>query len=251
MKNFINPYSYKCLLGQQTKTDYISRNLYIWQVNSKMHFACSNKLELEDIEILKTLKPISFHYLSSENLEIIKNNFKITKSKELSIGIDIKNLEFKGRKHHGIRNSINKCAKLDLEVKDNYNNINDVKTMLNEWSNILAQKYFRDFSGKNLYFYKNNFHKDCINVFIYKEEELISFASASPPVDGCSTYIIGKALCNKYAGLSEYTDLLLYNKLKNIGCDIVNMGQATKGLVYYKAKFPNSIEQIHYNGKIL
>ena len=95
-----------------------------------------------------------------------------------------------------------------------------------------------------------NYYKDCINVLIYKGEELVSFASASPPIDGCSTYVIGKALCNKYAGLSEYTDLLLYNKLKNIGCDIVNMGQATKGLVYYKAKFPNSIEQIHYNGKI-
>ncbi len=237
-------------MGQQTKKDYISNNLYIWQVNSKYHFACQNKLDSLDIETLKSLKPISFHYLSPENLDILKSEFKLTRSKELSIGINISNLEFKGRKHHGIRNSINKCSKLDLTIQDSYNDIKDVKIMLNEWSNILAQKYFRDFSGKNFYFYKNNLHKNCINIFVYMGEELVSFATASPPVDGCSTYIIGKALCNKYAGLSEYTDLLLYNKLKSIGCDIINMGQATKGLVFYKSKFPNSIEQIHYNGKI-
>lgn len=250
MKNFINDQSYKCLLGQQTKQTYKSNNLYIWQVNSKYHFATNNIISNEDISILKTLTPISFHYLSEENLSILKKEFKLSKTKEQSIGINISSLEFKGRKFHGIRNSINKCKNLNLTIKDNFNNIDDIKKLLNEWSTVLANKYFRDFSGKNLYFYKNDFHKDCINIFIYKDEELISFASASKPDEGCSTYIIGKALCNRYPGLSEYTDLILYEKLKKMNCDIINMGQATKGLIYYKSKFPNSITQTHYNGKI-
>ena len=43
----------------------------------------------------------------------------------------------------------------------------------------------------------------------------------------------------------------LYEKIFNInGSFSINTGQATKGLIFYKEKFPNSKEELHYNGKI-
>jgi len=246
METFINEYSWKCLLGKQSKDHKSENSIYTWKVNNKNHFCCNKVLTKEEIE---SLTGYSFHYLNEENIQEIKKYKKIEKQKEVSVIIDLKKFHIKGSKNSGIRHSINSAKRNNLIIKDNFDKIEDVREMLKEWSNVLGEKYFRDFSGKSEYYFSNNFHKDCINLFIYKEDKLISYASASPNKD-CS-YITGKALCNKIHGLSEYTDYLLYNKLINLGFEKINLGRAEKGLLFYKMKFEGANKINHYNGKII
>jgi hypothetical protein len=241
---FINEFSWKCLLGKQAKNIQENNEIYTWEVLKKKHFACNKELTINEI---KELSGHSFHYLSESNLLKIKSLYKVNKDKNVSVIIDLNKFNISGVKNSGLRHSINSAKKQGLEIKDNFNNIKDVKDMLEEWSNVLAEKYFRDFSGKNEYFYSNNFHKDCINLFLYKEDKLMSFASVSPNKENCS-YIIGKALCNKIHGLSEYTDYLMYNKLIELGFEKINLGQAKKGLLFYKMKFPGAYKEVHYDG---
>jgi len=61
---------------------------------------------------------------------------------------------------------------------------------------------------------------------------------------------LGKALCNKYYGLSEYTDFLIYQKCIEQNIQIINLGRASKGLLFYKEKFPGTKQVIDYNGTI-
>lgn len=248
METFINKYSWKCLLGKQSKNINEENEIYTWEVGKKKHFTTSKILNEEEI---KNLKDRSFHYLSEDNINILKQYFKIKKEKKVSVIIDLDKFNISGNENKSIRHCINSAKKNNLIVQDNFDNINDVKIMLNEWSNVLAEKYFRDFSGKNEYFYSNNFHNDCINVFIYNidnnNKTLVSFATASPDKESCS-YIIGKALCNRIYGLSEYTDYLLYQKLIDLGFKNINLGQAVKGLLHYKMKFSGARQIIHYDG---
>lgn len=246
--DFINNQSWKCLLGPQAKI-IEHDSLFVWQVGKKFHFSTDHKLNDLEINYLKTYNEISFHYINKDNFDILNNIFKLEKDRNISVSFNIEDLSFKGRKYHGIRWAINK-NKNKFELLDNYKNINDVKVMLKSWSLTSGEKYFRDFSGKNFYFINNNFHVNNIPLFIYDGAKLISFGVLSNPEENWSSYIIGKALCKEYPGLSEFTDIELYKKGIEQGVKNVNLGQATKGLVYFKEKFPNSIETIHYNGKI-
>lgn len=245
--NFINKYSWKCLLGRQSKNIKEEDGLYFWEVGDKKHFCTDRVLKEEDLSKISG----NFHYMTEDNVNFLKKHKKISKTKNISIQIDLTKLKYEGSENKNVRQSINRAKKNNFVVLDNYKDINDVKIMLDKWSNVLAEKYFRDFSGKNLYFYSNNYHKDCLNVFVYDDKELISFGTASREINGVSSYVIGKALCNKYAGLSEYTDYLLYNKCIENNTSIINLGQASKGLLFYKEKFSGSSRIVHFDGTII
>lgn len=247
--NFINKYSWKCLLGPQAKNIEDRDGLFYWQVGSKNHFTTDHLLNQNDLQFLSNKLPINFHYISQDNINIL-NNFTLEKVKYKSAIINIENLSFTGRKHHGIRNSLNKCKKLNLTIENNYRDIKDIKIMLNNWSETSAVKYFRDYSGKNFHFFKNNFHLDCLSKFFYNGDELVSFGILSLCQEGYSSYVMGKALCLKYPGLSEYSDVIIYEEAKKIGIKNVNLGQSKSGLVFYKEKFGNVNNILHYDGKI-
>lgn len=248
MKSFINSYSYKCLLGPQSKNAKIIGNLACWTVGKKHHFTNIALFDQNDIGYLKAFGPANFHYLSEDNMLLLKQSFKVQRIKLNSCCIEMDKLLYVGRKYHNIRGAINKNKRLNLTIQDNYNKIEDVKEMLSEWSNVIAQKYFRDFSGKNYFFYKNNFHIGCNNIFVYDQDKLIAFASLSP--GEYSSYIIGKALFNRYVGLSEFADDLAYQKAILNGTKIVNLGQSKGNIASYKDKFPGSFNIIHYDGNI-
>ena len=247
--SYINHYSYKCLLGVQSKNIQEIGHLATWTVGKKKHFTCLGVLDLEDIKFLTVFGSTNFHYLSEENMLLLKQHFKIDKGKLNSCCINMDSLHYIGRKYHGIRGAINKNQKLNLTIQDHFNSLQDVKEMLEEWSNVIANKYFRDFSGKNYFFYKSNFHLDCMNTFVYDQDKMIAFACLSP--GEYSAYIIGKALFNRYPGLSEYVDDLAYQKAIQAGTKIVNLGQSKGNIAKYKDKFPNSYNVIHYDGSII
>lgn len=243
---FIDQYSWKCLLGRQSKNLQEQNNVYKWNVGKKVHFCTSKILTKDDFDFIGGS---SFHYLSIENTVFLKEYMKIERTKNISTTIDLKKLDLSGGIYKKLRQSINKNNKYNFCIEDNYRKIGDVKDFIEDWSNILAEKYFRDFSGKNLYFYENNFHKDCINVFVYEGDKLLGFATASP--NNPSVYIIGKAACYKYSGLSEYIDYVLYQKCLSKNIDMIDLGQTTGGMVFYKTKFPGADTYTFYNGKIL
>jgi hypothetical protein len=247
MSNYINHQSFRCLLGVQSKDIQIFDNLFLWKVGKKQHFAIEDKLTTENIKIIQQYAPSNFHYMDQDNLDILKHNFKVDKSKDISIIINIEDLSFRGNQYKNIRHALNRSSKEGFSLETNYRDISDVKKMVNEWSNEYTEKYFRDNSGKNFFFYKNNFHKDLISLFVYKEKDLVAFGTLSQPVNGFSSYVLGKALYKRHYGLSEFADVELY-KLGQ-GITHVNLGQATKGLLDYKTKFPHT-KEVHYAGSI-
>ena len=246
--SYINDYSWKCLLGPQSKNINIVNDIYFWEVGKKKHFATSKQLTNFDLDLFK--EKMSFHYLTKDNLDFLSKSFKITKDKNISVILDISNKNYSGRHFHGIRNAINKCNNKNFEILNDYKSIDDVKVMIDEWSNTFCEKYFRDFSGKNLYFIKNNLHKNCINKFIYDKNKLVAFGILSQNYNNTSSYIIGKALAKSYPGLSEYADHIMYEEARKLNIQYVNTGQATKGLIKYKKKFPSSSDVLHFNGTI-
>jgi len=249
--NYIDDVSWKCLLGPRSKNIQNNNGIFTWSIEGKKrnnHFTTDRDLTIDDIN--KIQYPCNFHYLSQNNMLFVKQHFKINTQKKQSTSIDISNMNFSGRKYHGIRGAINKCKKINLSLENNYRDFKDVLAFINEWSDTCADKYFRDNSGKNVYFLKNNWHSNCINLFVYDKDKLIALSILSPNNLGNSSYVIGKSLCKSYPGLSEFTDVEVYKKALLSGTQIVNLGQSEKGLIFYKEKFPNSSSYIHYNGSI-
>jgi len=249
--SFINKYSWKCLLGSMSHSYEINNNLAIWKVGKNKvvtHIAALDILTDLDIDYIKNNLGCSFHYFDQYNLDILYENFKINKRNLESTCLDITNLNYIGRKNHGIRGAINKNKKLNFTIEKNFRNIKDVEDMINEWSTILAQKYWQDHSGKNLFFFNNNFHKDCLNNFIYDKDKLIAFSVLSPEIK--SSYIIGKALTHIYPGLAEYADDIAYKDALQHGVKEVNLGQSVGGVGVFKNKFPGAKVIPHFDGKI-
>jgi hypothetical protein len=247
---FINKYSVKCLLGPRSKVEYVSDDLFCWSVNGKNHFSILGSLTIEDIEHISSLGKVSFHYCSAENLELLKKYFKVDKTKITNVILDINNLDFVGKKGRQFRNYLNKYK--DLRVVDNFNSIDEIEEFINKWSDQLADKYFRDHSGKNLHFFRRGSHIGCENIFIYKDYELVAFGVASPMDNGSCSYIVGKALAKSYPGMSEFADIMLYRKLlRKYGAFKIDMGMGAKGLLSYKMKFPGAIGEINYHGIIV
>lgn len=247
---YINKYSWKCLLGKLSKNVTEHNGLYLWEVGKRKHFCTDRLLNSTDLNILSS--ETNFHYLSEENYLILKEKFKIDKAKNIATTIDLTQLSISGNKNKSLRHSINRGKSYNLTIENNFRKIEDVKTMINEWSNVLAVKYFRDNSGKNYHYFANNFHQDCINVFLYGGDNLVAFGGASPPdTNGNSAYILGKALCHLHPGLSEFADFVLYQKCLAAGVKKIDLGQTTGGMIFYKNKFPGADTYSYYNGKIL
>jgi len=252
MANFINEYSAPCMLGRMAKHVAHKNSLFTWSVGKRNHLVVLNNgtLAKPDLDYLSTLDSFNFHYLFQPNVDILKQSFSsVSTHKITSIVLKIDELDFAGKKGKKFRNYINRYKEYD--IRDQLGSMGEVEEMLDRWRETLGDKYFRDFSGKNFYFFQNNYHKECENVFIYDKDKLISFGVASPVKGGHCSYIIGKALAHDYPGLSEFTDIKLYEKLLRTGPFEINMGMAQTGLKYYKKKFPGSFEQESYNGKVV
>lgn len=247
---FINQHSFRCLLGRQSRNVQLYDRLFTWQVGKKNHFTTGSDLTLEDLPILTALEKSNFHYLSESNMLFLKQHFEVDRVKNRSVVLGIKDFSLVGGEMKSLRHAVNRCRSQNLELCSDYKKIDDVKKMIDEWSTLYTDSYFRDHSGKNLYFYQNNFHAQCINLFVYSGPDLVAFGTLSPCQDGKASYVIGKSLFKRFYGLSEYTDVMLYRKGIEAGIESVNMGQASKGLLFYKSKFPNSSELIHYDGNI-
>lgn len=246
--NYINEQSFRCLLGQRSEDVEIVDNLFFWKVNGKKHFGVEGELTANNISNLKNFAPSNFHYMSQSNLDILSNCFTVKKSREKSIILDIQDLNFVG--NNNVRHCLNRAKKENFIIENNFRKIEDVKALIKNWSDNYSEKYFRNNSGKNLFFYKNNFHNNCISAFIYKNDDLVAFGSLSKPKDGYSSYILGKALYKNYYGLSEFADVELYKLGQTQGVKFCNMGGGTtKNLFNYKKKFKYQ-EVLHYDGSI-
>lgn len=248
---FINSYSWKCLLGTQAKEIKESDGIYTWKVGKRNHLVADRKLTEADLATLKEHTPCNFNYMSKDNVAFLKKYCKITTSADRSVVVDLENFSLDGGEFKKTRQSFNKCKKNNLTVESNFRKLKDVEDMVEEWSNDYTDKYFRDFSGKNYYFYKNNFHQDCINIFIYHQDALVAFSTLSPNQNGNSVYIIGKALYKRFAGISEYADIVAYQQAIASGVKKIDMGQAPKNLLKYKMKYPGASIEVSYDGKIL
>lgn len=250
---YIDPQSYKCMIGSQSKNLEEFNGIYKWIVCKKTHIIKSRPLIESDIDILKQYTPFVYNYFSLEDVQLLKKHFEeVDCSRKISVEIELQNLDFVGIRYKGIRGSINKAKKLPLIIQHKLNDIQDIKDFVKKWGDVLGDKYFQDHSSKNVYYFNNNWHEDCINIFCYIGKELVSFAVLSKPINGYSSYICGKALSDQYPGLSEFTDLLIYKTgMIDYGVKIVNLGLASKGLLFYKMKFPGSRKQYHYDGKVL
>jgi hypothetical protein len=226
--------------------------LFLWKVNKKQHFVVEDKLTTENIKIIQQYAPSNFHYIDQDNLEILKSNFKMDKSKNTSVIVNTEDLSFRGNQYKDIRHALNRSSKEGFSLETNYRDLSDVKKLIEEWSTNYTEQYFRDYSGKNFYFFKNNFHQGLISLFIYKENDLVAYGTLSQPKDGYSSYVIGKALYKRHYGLSEFADIELYKLGQKLGQPInhVNMGcGGGRQLLNYKTKFPHT-KVIHYDGSI-
>ncbi len=246
---FINQYSYKCLLGKQSKNAQEQDGIFSWQVGKKQHFAVDKVLTEADIPLLASLAPSNFHYLSETNLQFLKQRFKVDKSKNLSIIIDIQDLTFRGKSNASIRHCLNRCQDQFI-IEPNFRDIKDVDKLIDEWSNNYTSKYFQDHSSKNLVFYTRGHHLQCTNAFIYRDTDLVAFGTLTPPdTNGTASYVIGKSLYQRHYGLSEFADVELYKLGQIAGIIHVNLGQASKGLLGYKSKFSHT-QEVHFDGNI-
>lgn len=248
---FINKYSACCLLGPMAEEINECGRIFSWRVRNKRHFVVTDDLKnIGDLEkdYIRSLGECNFHYLSLDDL-VILGDFNISKTKITNIILPISELKFVGKKNRRFRNYLNRWS--GLRIEGDYGEISEIKRMIDRWSESLGDKYFRDYSGKNLYFFKNGYEKRCERIFIYDGCELVAFGVASPVERGMCSYVVGKALADKYPGLSEFTDIKLYEKLLGkYGPFSINLGKAEKGLLSYKKKFSDAKEETGYDGTI-
>lgn len=237
------------MLGKLSKNFREEAGISSWISKGTQHFVIQeNKITDSGLKHIQQIGKANFHYLSRQNVETLKQiSPKLKANKGKSVIIEFTN-NLSGKKNKTLRNYLNRYT--DLDIRD-FTESSDVKKMLKRWSDTLGEKYFRNMSGKNLHFIQNGYHEHCENVFIYDEEDLVSFGIASPVQDGCCSYIIGKALSSQYPGLAEFTDWKLYKKLfEKYGMFRINLGQAEKGLLFYKLKFQGAYVQEHFHGTL-
>lgn len=244
---YTNKQTWRCMLGKRSVNIIDRDGICYWEVGKNRNIVIYRDLIESDIEYLKSIIPFKFYYFDESNLVLLNRVGKVDKSKKRSVEVDIRDISYVGKKYSNIRHAINRANNLGVRIIDNLN-IDDLRKMIKNWDNVMGERYFQNHSGKTLWFYENNWHIDCLNIFCYIGNEMVSFGTLSR--EGAS-YIAGKALCDKYYGLSEFTDYLLYKRGQKIGIEKVNMGQAEKGLLKYKMKFPGATEIIHYNGIVI
>lgn len=148
---FINKYSVKCLLGPRAKIEYYNDNIFCWSVNSKNHLAILNGLALNDINYIQSLGETTFHYCSVDNLGVLERHFRVEKTKITNTILNIDNVDFIGKKNRQFRNYLNRYD--GLVVADKFNDISEIKNVISKWTDQLADKYFRNYSGKKCVFF--------------------------------------------------------------------------------------------------
>lgn len=251
---FINDFSWKSFLSSQTKNIESYGKFRTWQVQKRQQLVSISSIENSDLDYLKSIKKTNFFYWLPEDIKIIQesNFFKIKKTKDPNIIIDLSKLIYSGNKYKDIRNYINKFKKLNFTVERELRSIEHFNKMIKIWSDKSGEKYFQDRSGKNTFFFKNNFHLNGINTFIYNGDDLVAFSILSPKDDkNHSSYVIGKSLCIDYHGLSEFADIESFNLAKSLGVDYVSFGGGSANLIKYKTKFPGVIRQDTYDGQLI
>lgn len=237
------------MLGRASKEIRDNADIYSWKVNGKNHLMFGRGLVESDIDYLKGFLPFGFYYAEEGNLDFLRKHFKVKREKSYAIEIDIENIDLSGKRYKNIRNAINKAGKYGIEFFDNYKKIEDVEIFIDRWEDTSGENKFRSFANKNIYFFENNLHIGCINLFGYIGDKLISFGVLSNRE--YSAYIIGKALCYDYPGLSEYTDLKLYEKARGSGVKMVNLSGGTNRVVFYKKKMQNTTGVLEFDGKVI
>jgi hypothetical protein len=237
------------MLGKLSKDVVHQDGVLSWMSRGKAHVVLIDDHVTDDtINRLKQIKKANFHYLSQYSLERISREFSVKKDKGWSVIIDVSDVSLVGKKNRRFRNFINRHSGLRIS-NELIGGPKDLEVMLKRWSEVLGSKYFRNMSGKNLYFVKNGYHQECENLFIYDNDCLVSFGIASPVVDRKTSYIIGKALSDVYPGLAEFTDIVMYRKLfEKHGSFSINLGQGSGGLLSYKMKFPGARKEEHFHG---
>lgn len=256
--SFADRHSWRCMLGVMSR-DIVETDKYAkWRVGKKQHVVFFDNLKEDDLDIVRELCPFSFHYIGENDVKLLGKYFRIKKSKLPSVYLDLeKTLDLSGRKNKNIRQKYNRVSKLGIEIEDNFRKFEDIEKFVKRWSSvdeIYADRYFRNLSGKNKYFFSNGFHKDCFNIFLYGGEKLLGYAVLSPPKEGFSTYIIGKALYAdiEVGGLSEFLDISIYKKGWKNGVKYVNLGASfTKPLLKYKQKYSGGNDFLEYEGKVV
>jgi len=242
---YINKKSWKSFLGKMAKNIIEADDYAQWNVGNKKSLVIFS----DNVDFKEHL-PFKFYYFTEKQMELVKD-YNVSKNLIRSSCFDLKKLlNFSGKSYRGIRNKLNRCSNLNLEILDNYKSIDDIKQFSNYWSDNYSTKYFRDFSARNVIFYERGYHNDCINVFIYYNNLLVAYGTA---FDG--VYVLGKALYNPnfngIISLSEFLDFEIYKRIYESGNDYVNIGySSTKGLKEYKEKFPGYFEIKEYLGEI-
>lgn len=244
---FINKYSWKSFLSSTTKEIKEENGFYFWKIKNKLQLVKDKPLQESDIPLLKELKCFNFFYFSEQDIDLLKSITKISKEYYPNIIIKIDDISYSGKKFSDIRTAINKNSKLNLSAESNFRSFDDIIKMIKRWSEKSGAKYFQDRSGKNKFYFKNNFHLENNCIFLYDKDDLISFSVVSPAINEHCSYIIGKTLCLDYPGLSEYADYLAIEQVKN-SAKYIDLGGGSKQLRKYKLKFPNSYEEKTYNG---
>lgn len=247
---FIDKYSWKVFLSTCAKNVTDNNGIFHWTISNRMQVVTDRPIIISDIEYLKQLAPFNFFYFLKDNIDMLKQNgFSVQCKKNPSVVIPISDLNFAGAQYKKLRQSVNKAKKYNLTPEINYRKFDDVLTFLEKWKDTCGEKYFQARIGKNKYLLKNNLHQNCRNIFFYDKDDLVSFAVLSPPINGLSAYIAGKALCLQYPGLSEFTDVEAY-KLVQENTTQVNLGGGSKTLRKYKLKFPGAFVEDTCDGSV-
>lgn len=248
--NYINKYSWKSFLSTATREVHEENGFYWFKTRKNWQLLKDRDLVESDLDFIGKLLPVNFFYFSLKDIFVLKQKYEVSKNKDPDVGIKLDEFILRGNKYKDIRNYVNRYNN-KFEIVDNYKNMEDVYKMIARWDDTSGDKYYQVRTGKNKYYFLNNLHKGCINVFIYDGDKLISFAVLSPADEGgYSSYIIGKALCIDYPGLSEYTDVEVYKRAIAEGVKVVNLGGGGRKLVAYKKKFPGSFTNDTYDGQI-
>lgn len=236
-----NNLTWKTFLSSVAKDITEHDGICSWRINKNTGVIFTRPIKTEDMDYINGLAPFSTYYIPENEVELLRKSFKIKATKDHSVVIPIDNLSLKGNKVARIRWAVNHNSSKNFIMSDSLNSMEDMFEFLKRWDDTCGDKYFQVRTGKNKYFFKNGLHNDGISLFVYDDKKLIGWGTLSnPDENGYSSYVVGKALCLDYSGLSEYIDVKLYEKGLQCGVKYVNLGGGVDGVVSYKLKFPGA-----------
>lgn len=248
---FIDTYSWRLFLSSAAKNIQSENNIHSWEIKGNKQTVFSREITESDLNYLEKLIPFNFFYLDKKQIDLLKKIGQVKTSKDPNTMIQIaEKINLPGHKYGGVRHSINCAKKYNLSIENNLKQLDDVNKMLDVWKETSGLRHFQVRIGKDKFFFKNQFYKDCLTLFFYDQNDLVAYSILSPPINGYSSYILGKALCLKYRGLSEFADIITYENAWQNGVRYVNLGGGGKKLRQYKMKFPGAIGMESYDGKI-